>query len=123
MSPQRIQMSRRKGWCVPLGAIVVSRPSRWGNPFVVGRNYMWLGETDVPYPVRADRPEGEYDNGITVVCCSLENALIWHAAWVADQDLSELTGRDLACWCPLSAPCHGDNLLAAANIGANHVRW
>ncbi|WP_344129111.1 DUF4326 domain-containing protein [Luedemannella flava] len=26
-----------------------------------------------------------------------------------------LAGRDLACWCPLSAPCHADVLLAIAN--------
>lgn len=27
----------------------------------------------------------------------------------------ELAGRDLACWCPLSAPCHADILLTVAN--------
>ncbi|WP_234798123.1 DUF4326 domain-containing protein, partial [Mycobacteroides chelonae] len=35
MSPQRIQRKRVKGWRKPEGAIVVTRPSRWGNPFVV----------------------------------------------------------------------------------------
>lgn len=33
MSPQWIQLKRTKGWRKPEGAIVVSRPSRWGNPF------------------------------------------------------------------------------------------
>lgn len=28
---------------------------------------------------------------------------------------AELRGRDLACWCPLHAPCHADTLLEIAN--------
>lgn len=35
MSPQRIQLRRTKGWRKPEGAIVVARPSKWGNPFRV----------------------------------------------------------------------------------------
>lgn len=31
--PQRIQLSRTKGWRKPEGAVVVSRPTKWGNPF------------------------------------------------------------------------------------------
>jgi hypothetical protein len=27
----------------------------------------------------------------------------------------DLTGRDLACWCPLDRPCHADVLLELAN--------
>ena len=27
----------------------------------------------------------------------------------------ELRGKDLACWCPLDAPCHADVLLDIAN--------
>lgn len=33
MSPQRIQLKRTPGWRKPEGVIVVSRPSKWGNPF------------------------------------------------------------------------------------------
>jgi len=33
MTATRIQLKRTKGWRLPEGAIVVSRPSRWGNPF------------------------------------------------------------------------------------------
>ncbi len=29
--------------------------------------------------------------------------------------VAELAGRDLACWCPEGGPCHGDDLLIAAN--------
>lgn len=34
--PRRIQLRRTKGWRKPEGAIVVARPSKWGNPFRVG---------------------------------------------------------------------------------------
>lgn len=33
MSPQRIQLRRTKGYRKPEGAVVVARPSKWGNPF------------------------------------------------------------------------------------------
>ncbi|RAK24073.1 uncharacterized protein DUF4326 [Salipiger aestuarii] len=29
--------------------------------------------------------------------------------------LPDLRGKDLACWCPLDAPCHADVLLRMAN--------
>lgn len=31
------------------------------------------------------------------------------------EDLAELRGKHLACWCPLSQPCHADVLLAISN--------
>lgn len=31
--PCRVQLKRTKGWRKPEGAIVVSRPTKWGNPF------------------------------------------------------------------------------------------
>lgn len=33
----------------------------------------------------------------------------------ARPSLDELRGRDLACWCPLDAPCHADVLVEIAN--------
>ena len=35
-TPKRIQLRRTKGWRKPEGAIVVARPSKWGNPFRLG---------------------------------------------------------------------------------------
>ena len=32
-----------------------------------------------------------------------------------DEIRAELRGRDLACWCPLTGPCHADVLLEIAN--------
>lgn len=37
--------------------------------------------------------------------------------WCPDNypPLSDLRGKDLACWCGLNDPCHGDVLLYLAN--------
>jgi hypothetical protein len=32
-----------------------------------------------------------------------------------EQARGELRGKDLACWCALDEPCHGDVLLEIAN--------
>ncbi len=41
---------------------------------------------------------------------------IYREAFAPDQPeiIRDLAGRDLACWCPLSSPCHGDVLLELA---------
>jgi Domain of unknown function (DUF4326) len=31
------------------------------------------------------------------------------------REVSELSGHDLMCWCPLDQPCHADVLLELAN--------
>jgi hypothetical protein len=35
VTPRRVQLSRKPGWRKPPGAVVVSRPTRWGNPYPV----------------------------------------------------------------------------------------
>ena len=49
MKPERVQLSRRKGWKMPPNTVKVTRPGPWGNPFVVnprvtpgGRTGEWL---------------------------------------------------------------------------------
>ena len=32
-APGRVQLRRTKGWRKPEGAVVVARPTKWGNPF------------------------------------------------------------------------------------------
>jgi len=69
--------------------VYIGRPSKWGNPFLVGRD--------------GDRRE----------CIKLyEEWIMQHPELIAD--LPELRGRILGCWC---APkeCHGDVLLRLAN--------
>lgn len=89
-APERVQLSRAKGWRKPEGAVVVARPTRWGNPFTVEE----FG------PHEAVR---RYEQMIR---------------WKLAEDphlLDELRGRDLCCWCKPDQPCHADVLLKLAN--------
>lgn len=109
-APKRIQLRRTKGWRKPPNTVVVSRPSKWGNPIDptntiacesnedaawMHQNLIRYGDT-VPYP-----RDGQTDR------------LMRHRDWVLDH-ADELIGKNLACWCPLDAPCHADELLELA---------
>jgi Domain of unknown function (DUF4326) len=89
--PERIQRKRTKGWRLPPNTICVSRPSRWGNPYRV-QDY---GREEALRLYAQD-------------LAGLAPAV--QAAWV-----SELEGRDLACWCPVGDLCHADMLLRIVN--------
>ena len=36
--PRRVQRRRERGWRMPPNSVYVGRGSRWGNPFVIGRD-------------------------------------------------------------------------------------
>lgn len=102
--PARIQRKREKGWRLPEGAICVTRPGRWGNPFVIGK--------PAPRPALSPGPD--------VIVRDAAHAVRLYRAWINTQGRSNgmipiLGGHDLACWCPLGTPCHGDVLLELAN--------
>ena len=114
MNPQRIQLQRTKGWRKPESAVVVSRPSVWGNPFPVGSTVR----------IAASGPQRTQQllEGITPeVAVYLYRLWVTHAN-IADRPVNpgrllwaDLRGKDLACWCPLDQPCHADVLLELAN--------
>jgi hypothetical protein len=89
--PRRLQRSRRKGARLPPGTVVVTRPTKWGNPHSLD-----LGRSEAVRRYRHDLLDGRL--AITV-----------------EQVRSELRGRDLACYCPLEQPCHADVLIEVAN--------
>lgn len=90
MTPKRIVQQRVKGWRKPPNTVIVARPSKWKNPFKVA----------------------DYGR---------EQALARYRQYLAEQlqagnlDLSELRGKDLACYCKLDQDCHADILLRLAN--------
>ncbi|HLM17336.1 MAG TPA: DUF4326 domain-containing protein [Acidimicrobiia bacterium] len=89
--PQRYQRSRRKGARLPADVVVVTRPTKWGNPHPLS-----LGRGEAVRRYRDD--------------------LLGDRLAVTVEDVRhELRGRDLACYCPLDEPCHVDVLLAVAN--------
>jgi len=75
----------------PEGAVYVGRPTKWGNPFVIGKDGT------------RDEVIAKYEEWIKT-----QNNLI--------ADLHELTGKDLVCWCAPEA-CHADVLIKMANSG------
>jgi hypothetical protein len=90
VTPRRVQLSRKRGWRKPPGAVVVSRPTRWGNPFPVSE----YGREEAVALFRqylADQPE------------------------LVEAARRELAGKDLACWCEPGALCHADIWLEVAN--------
>jgi Domain of unknown function (DUF4326) len=89
--PQRYQRSRRKGARLPRDVVVVTRPTKWGNPHPLS-----LGRSEAVRRYRDDLLAGRLP--VTV-----------------DDVRRELRGRDLACYCPLTEDCHADVLLAIAN--------
>jgi hypothetical protein len=105
---ERIQLRRTKGWRKPDGVVVVARPARWGNPWRVGSTTWTILPGGIinrePHePLTAEQAVESYRNSV-----------------LADPDQvaairRELEGRDLACWCRVGDPCHGDFLLALAN--------
>ena len=91
--PERIRLRRTTGWRKPEGAIVVARPTRWGNPYIVSEQQTREQAVD---NFRQALVEGRLQNSV--------------------EDVREqLVGQNLACWCPLEQPCHADVLLEIAN--------
>ena len=93
--PKRIQRKRTKGWRMPSGVVYVGRPTKWGNPFcklLPGDNTAQL--------VRLFR-------------AWLRNGMM--SGNLLPEAKEQLRGKDLACWCPLDAPCHADVLIEVAN--------
>lgn len=98
---KRVQMTRKRGgWrAAHPDAVIVARPSKWGNP------YACTGPND---RARVTQLFREY-------LAQPENAE------KRAEIRAELRGKDLACWCPLTdehgnpVPCHADVLLEIAN--------
>lgn len=99
--PTRIQRRRTRGWKKPENTMYVGRPGPFGNPFV-GKGYgpdweakefsAWLNP--------------RHTNRWPHLTEQREELL---------RRISELRGKNLACWCALDQPCHADVLLEIAN--------
>jgi len=119
---KRIQRKRTKGYKMPPGSVYVGRPTKWGNPFVVGREMTaWQKAFIATQLFPFDKIAEEYRRGTFSQPLTLEKSLEYYQIHIEFQvkngnlDLSELHGKDLACWCALNKKCHADILLKLAN--------
>lgn len=113
--PSRIQLRRSKGWRLPRQAVVVSRPTKWGNPYRVGSDVTVIAVDGQP----EHWPGIDAATAVSLYRRWLEHDLVDGPPMF---DVTELAGHDLACWCPLvdpctgeRHPCHADVLLEFAN--------
>jgi len=138
--PHRVQLRRSKGWRKPDNTVVVARPSRWGNPFVLGKAQVRMPALDGSpweyegrlYKTTGERHAFNHDDGhytwhqVELATPEQIVELFRQTATRANIDtlsgypriseiVSALRGKNLACWCPLDSLCHADVLLELAN--------
>jgi hypothetical protein len=133
VKPRRIQLSRAKGYRKPKGAIVVGRPSKYGNPYKVVPSSSRVEAVSGWWHVETwDGPNRGYPRSVSysTKAEAAECAVAWFKGdigpramhrWTEDEIRADLAGHDLACWCPPTDedgqdfPCHATVLLEIAN--------
>lgn len=105
--PKRIHRKRTKGWKMPKGAVSVTRPGKWGNPFVVSPTRKPGSRTGVCY----------FAVQTTEEAVETYREMLKQTPAMVVEAIAELGGKDLACFCKLTEPCHADVLLEIANPG------
>ena len=118
--PQRIQRKRTAGWRMPENAVYVGRPTKWGNPFWHVQKFHGLDRALLLYrnlfegwnpSAVVDWPDG-YVHQVYEDHCKWGKRIKGNPT---DAAISELRGKDLACFCPPNQRCHADILLEIAN--------
>lgn len=92
MAEEPAVWNKRIGY--PESAVYVGRGSKWGNPFRIGAT-------------------SRIDKGLTRAEVIEKYREHLQVTGLIEQ-VGELTGKDLVCWCSPEA-CHGDVLLELAN--------
>ena len=120
--PERVQLSRAKGWRMPDRCLSVARPGAWSNPYRVDVFGLDLAlalfeSTMAGYwsPAVVDGLSDELANAAYRLHCAAR-------AKMQRRDVRELRGFSLACWCSLDSACHADVLLRLANHEPPNVR-
>lgn len=120
--PERIQLSRAKGWRMPENTVKVDRSTAWGNPHAV-RNGRILGDGKPWCEVYfVGGSMAHFDSKDEAAAVSVATFERWIQQWPQHKLMSAamhaLAGKNLACWCKPGTPCHADVLLRLANAGA-----
>ncbi len=114
---KRIQRKRTKGWRMPENAKYVGRPTKWGNPFKLTSDgwilYYKTGKLiGSPWCYWSATGGFETKDIVELYGMWLKGELKTKAPYLpTPPSIDELEGKDLACFCSLSEPCHVDAIL------------
>lgn len=106
IKPIRIQRKREKGWRKPENTICVNRGTKWGNPFKIGEF------------LNVNNDDGSH----TYILITRDLSIEYFRAYITQKidfgglDLTELKGKNLACFCKENEACHAEVLLELANV-------
>jgi len=118
-APIRVQLRRTKGWKMPPNTVKVNQSSGFRNPFPICKcKSTSMGVTTDSWVVGTwDGPAMWFlDTKQEAAELSVKAFRAWFlVSGLLDRAKVELRGKNLACWCPLSSPCHADVLLELAN--------
>lgn len=129
--PLRIQRKRLRGSRMPPGSRYVGRPTKYGNPFrLYGDNeYLRCDASHrrvilTPWVI-FDHDQDIRNNPVTPgmvvdhyrrwLTGEFNESGIVRPCELTQSDFAELRGLKLACFCPLTKPCHADVLAELAN--------
>jgi hypothetical protein len=107
---------------MPVGAVYVGRPGRWGNPFQI-RGIVMSDHPLWAFYRRFLGENGYTPHGLNLVIETSFDAVVLHREMLRrnrvlqEQIRHDLAGRDLVCWCPPTSCCHADTLIAVATGG------
>jgi hypothetical protein len=114
--PKRIQLSRKKGWRLPANAVNVARPTIFGNPFIHPDAAQAVEAYRLHCSKQGTKSFSLEPGGLQFAPRIHQHSTHWAwSEWLHEEGLDKIRGKDLACWCPLDAPCHADVLLELAN--------
>jgi uncharacterized protein DUF4326 len=106
--PVRVRLMREKGWRMPANTVKVDRTTKFGNPFssyapekAVQLFKLWITGELTDNEVREKFP------------LIIAHHLISRRK-IIQGGLPDLVGKNLACWCDDTKPCHADVLIELA---------
>ena|SRR3972149_10465621 len=118
LQPVRLQRKRTMGYKMTspngLPVVYVGRPTKWGNPFKLTSDGFIL------YYKTGKIIGDPWCYWSAKMGFSINDIVELYEQWITNKlpkwlpeipDISELKGKNLACWCALDQPCHADVLI------------
>jgi hypothetical protein len=100
----RVRLSRMRGAKLPPGTVVVSRPSRWGNP--IDWRTISTRSTPKEQKYEAARQFDLWLDGVLFPMWRQEQR-----RWILENMAKIRDAEFIACWCGENEKCHGDVLI------------